>query len=435
MKHNVERSMGLWQATALVLGNIVGAGMLMLPASLGAFGMMGLFGWMISAFGAVCLALVFAALSRKFPKTGGPYTYSREAFGNFVGFQMAWCYWLGAWAGNAALSISFVSYLSVFYPELQINSTLAFGASFSVLWLFTFINTAGVKDAAVTQLILTTLKIVPLVAIGIFGIPYINIDNFSVLNPSELPIISALGAAAALTLFSFMGLESATIPADNVINPKKTIPLATIMGTLFSAVIYIWTMIVLMGVMSQPELAKSTAPFAQAGEMIFGKWAGMAIAIVALISISGTLNGWILLQGQVPMAAALDNLFPKFFAKTSKSGTPVFGLVLSSTLVTILLFMNYEAGLVEQFTKIIAFTSFTILVPYLYSAVANLYFVLKDPAGKFDFACIRSIIITILGFIYALMMIMGSTQESVFLGAISIFAGVPIYVFIRQEKR
>ena len=430
-----ERSMGFWRATSLVVGNIVGSGMLMLPAALGIYGSTGLLGWVLTAFGAICLALVFSNLSRRFPRMGGPYAYSKEAFGDFIGFQMAWCYWVGTWASNAALATAFVSYLSVFFPVLAENPLLAFIAGFSVVWLLTFVNMAGVKQASILQLILTILKIVPLVAIGIFGIQYINFDHFTPLNPSGQPFLTALGSAAALTLFSFLGIESATIPAENVINPKKTIPLATMVGTVLSAIIYIGLMIVIMGIIPPAELSKSTAPFAQAGQLIFGGWAGMAIAVVALISVFGTLNGWILLQAQVPLAAAADGLFPKLFGKVSKNGTPVIGLVISSALMTGMLFLNYEAGLVDQFTKIVIFATFAILLPYLYSAVADMYFILKSPERTYDFTFFKSMTVAILGFAYTIIIIMGAGQEAVFLGSIFVFSGIPLYVFIKKDSK
>ncbi len=259
--YKIRPSLGIWRATSLVTGNIVGVGLFMLPASLGIFGTVGLLGWILTSLGSICLALIFARLAHEFPKIGGPYAYSREAFGDFVGFQMAWSYWVGTWASNAAIATAFVSYLSVFWPELSQNLGLAFMVAIGTVWLFTFINILGVKAAGTVQLITTILKILPLAIIGIFGLPQINIEHFMPINPSGMPFWTALSSAAALTLFSFLGLESATIPAEDVENPGKTIPRATIMGTLLAAFIYIGTMIVILGMLAPAELASSHAPF------------------------------------------------------------------------------------------------------------------------------------------------------------------------------
>ncbi len=429
-----NQKMGLFRSTSLVVGNIVGAGLLMLPASLGVYGTLGLIGWGLTSIGAIFLALIFARLSKKFPKTGGPYAYSKGAFGEFVGFQMAWSYWIGTWASNAALAIAFVSYLSVFIPELNNNMMLSFIVSFASVWSLTLLNISGVRNSMFIQVIATVLKIIPLVAIGIFGIFFINPENYTPINPSGQPIFTAITAAAALTLFSFLGLESATIPADNVKDPSKTIPRATIIGTLIATVIYIGTMAVIMGIIPSDELANSPAPFAYAGLLIFGGWAETVIAASAIIAVLGTLNGWILLQGQIPLAAAKDGLFPKAFKITNSGGTPVFGLIVSAGLMTVMLWMYHDASLTDQFTSIVAFTTFAVLLPYLYSSVADLFYLMT---GKYEFTkekLTKASIVSFLGLAYTILIVIGSGQESVYLGMICIFLGFPVYAWMKRKK-
>src|SRR6185312_120937 len=159
------RSMGLWMATALVIGNMVGSGIFLLPASLaGAAGPMSIFGWIFTGVGAMLLALVFARLGRAMPRTGGPYAYARRAFGDFIGFQTAWGYWIAAWAGNAAIAIAFVGYLAVFSGTLGTNNLAAAGLGIAVIWLLTFVNILGARESGVVQVITTVLKFVPLLA-------------------------------------------------------------------------------------------------------------------------------------------------------------------------------------------------------------------------------------------------------------------------------
>jgi len=431
--YKIRPSLGIWRATSLVTGNIVGVGLFMLPASLGIFGTVGLLGWILTSLGSICLALIFARLAHEFPKIGGPYAYSREAFGDFVGFQMAWSYWVGTWASNAAIATAFVSYLSVFWPELSQNLGLAFMVAIGTVWLFTFINILGVKAAGTVQLITTILKILPLAIIGIFGLPQINIEHFMPINPSGMPFWTALSSAAALTLFSFLGLESATIPAEDVENPGKTIPRATIMGTLLAAFIYIGTMIVILGMLAPAELASSHAPFADAAANIFGSWATPFVAGAAIISALGTLNGWILVQGQMPVAAARDGLFPSFFDKHTKNGSPYLALIISSVLMSGMLYMNYEAGLVEQFTAIVAFTTFAVLLPYLYSTVAELYILLTKPQTMSKGKLIRVSIIALLAFLYTIVITIGAGERAVYMGMIFIFSGFPFYVWMKKS--
>lgn len=428
-----QPSLGIWRATSLVVGNIIGAGIFMLPASLAMYGNVGLLGLIVTATGALLLAKVFARLSRDFPVLGGPYAYSREAFGEFIGFQMAWMYWIGTWASVAAITIGFVSYLGVFWPALHDNVGLTFLISVATVWLFTFINMIGVKTASTVQLITTILKIVPLSIIGIVGLKEINFQNLLVLNAHDVPFWPSVSAAAALTLFSFIGLESATIPAEDVKNPRKTIPKATVLGTLLSAIIYIGTMAVVFGILTPEQLASSKAPFVDAGSYIFGSWAGPVVAISAILCCLSTVNGWILVQSQMPVAIARDKLFPDFFDKHTKNGSPWVALLVSASLISLLLFMNFEAGLREQFTTIVFFTTFTVILTYLYSATAELYLLFMNPkqikTGKFA----RILIVSLLAYGYMMLILIGSGPKATFLGMLFVFSGFPVYVFMKRS--
>lgn len=427
-----HRSLGLWRATSLVVGNIVGSGVLMLPASLGLYGTLGLLGWILTTIGSIALALVFARLSRQYPRIGGPYAYSREAFGEFVGFQMAWSYWVGTWASNAAIATAFVSYLTTFWPILAEDMLLAFVVAGGSVWLFTFVNVMGVRTAGIIQVFAVIVKVLPLAAIGLFGVFYINPEHFMPINPSGESWITALGSAAALTLFSFLGIESATIPAEDVIEPEKTIPRATVLGTLISAVIYIWVMTVILGLIPPAELSVSAAPFADAGRVIFGNWSVPIIAASAAASAFVTLNGWILLQGQIPLAAAKDKIFPAIFGKVTKTGAPVMGLILSSLLMTGMLVLNYQATLVDQFTLIVTFTTFAVLLPYLYSSAAELYFLCTGAAHLSGWRLVRPILVAAVAFLYTVVIVAGAGQQAVYFGMIFVFAGFPCYVWMKR---
>ncbi len=406
----------------------------MLPASLAMYGNVGLVGLLITSAGALLLAKVFARLSRDFPVIGGPYAYSREAFGDFIGFQMAWMYRIGTWASVAAITIGFVSYLSVFWPALHENMFLAFLVSVSTVWMFTFINMIGVKTASTLQLVTTILKIVPLTIIAIFGFSKINIEHFQVLNPNDVPFWPSLSSAAALTLFSFIGLESATIPAEDVQNPRKTIPRATVLGTLLSAAIYLGTMAVVFGILTPQELASSKAPFVDAGSTIFGAWAGPVVAISAILCCLSTVNGWILVQAQMPVAIARDKLFPDFFDKHTKNGAPYISLLVTACLISILLLLNFEAGLREQFNTIVFFTTFTVILTYLYSATAELYllFTRSQPMKKRKF--FRIMTISLLAYGYMMLILIGSGERATFLGMLFVFSGFPVYVFMKRGQ-
>jgi len=428
------RALGLWRSTALVLGNMVGSGIFLLPASLAFYGGISIVGWLFTATGALLLALVFARLSRAVPQAGGLYAYTRVGFGDFAGFLVGWGYWISIWSGNAAISTAFVGYLGVFIPPLVENPLLAGATAAGAIWLLSWVNAMGVRSAGVVQVVTTVIKLLPLVAIGTLGLFFFSVDNFRPFNVSGVPPLTAITATATLTLWAFLGLESATIPADDVRDPRRTIPRATILGTLSASVIYILGTVAVMGVISPRVLAGSTAPYADAASVMWGGWASYAVAAGAAISSFGALNGWILLQGQIPLAVARDGLFPAAFARISRRGTPVTGIVISSALATLLISMNYTRGLVEQFTFILLLATLTSLVPYVFCSAADVIISLRGrraPAGR---RLAGVLLVPTLAFLYSLWAIGGSGRDTVYWGFLLLIAGVPVYVWARWRQ-
>jgi APA family basic amino acid/polyamine antiporter len=425
----------MWMATALVVGNMVGSGIFLLPASLSsAAGPVSIFGWVFTGVGAMLLALVFARLGAKFPRTGGPYVYARRSFGDFIGFQTAWGYWIAAWAGNAAITVAFVGYLAVFWPALGTHNLLAAIVGIGVIWLLTFVNILGVRQGAQVQLVTTILKFVPLVLIGVVGLFFIDTANLKPFAPHGT--WSAISAAAPLTLWAFIGLESATVAAEEVDNPEKVIPRATIIGTAAATVVYIVTTIAVMGAVPGNELANSSSPFAAAAGAMFGGSWDKVIALVALAATFGALNGWILLQGRVPLAAAEDGVFPKQFARVhGERRTPVFGLVVSSVLVSALTLMNYTKGLVDAFTFVILLATLTTLVPYAFSAAAQAYLYVTEPELFERKLFVRDVLVATLAFAYSVWAITGSGKDIIAKGFVLLLAGIPVYVYMGWRKR
>ncbi len=301
----------------------------------------------------------------------------------------------------------------------------------AAIWVLTWVNAVGVRQSGLVQAVTTALKIIPLLVMATIGLAFINMDNFTPFNQSGGSAFGAITAVAALTLWAFLGLESATIPAEDVENPERNIPRATIWGTIGTAAIYILSTIAVLGIIPASTLAGSTAPFADAAEVAFGGWAGNLVALGAVISTFGALNGWILIQGQIPMAAARDRLFPARFAQMSKNGTPVFGLVMSSVLVTILMATNYTRGLVDLFTYTLLIATLTTLIPYAYSAMAQLLLFAKDHEHLSGRKLLTDVAVTILAFAYAVWAIYGAGQEVVFYGMLLLLAGIPVYVWMK----
>ncbi|TDI39772.1 MAG: amino acid permease [Acidobacteria bacterium] len=415
----------MWMVTALVVGNMIGSGIFLLPAALGSFGGISLIGWIVSAGGATLLALVFSRLSRLVKKSGGPYVYTREAFGDFPGFLVAWGYWISIWTTNAAIAVAFVSYMTLFWEALGDNAVLSVGLGLATIWVLTWVNVLGVHTAGVVQLVTTVLKVLPLLAIAFFGLFYVDVSNFQPFNASGQSPFAAVTATVALTVWAFLGLESGTTPAEHVHEPEKTIPRATIIGTLGTAVIYILGTVAVMGTIAPADLAGSNAPYAEAARVMWGSWAGYAVGAGAVVSCFGALNGWLLLQGQIPLAAARDGLFPKMFGRMSKYDTPAHGLVFSSVLASLLLMMNYSKSLIEQFTFIILLATLNTLVPYLFCSLAELML-----RRKLSYASI----VSLLAFAFSLWAIAGAGQEIVYWGFLLLMLGVPVYVWIHRDR-
>lgn len=423
--------LGLTMATALVVGNMIGSGVFLLPAALGSFGPISLVAFAITAVGAILLALVFARLGRTYPETGGPYVYSKRAFGDFIGFWQAWGYWIAAWAGNAAIAIAFVSYLGEYWGTVRHNNIVAALAAVAAIWVCTAVNILGVRQSGFVQVITTVMKFIPLAAIAVIGLFYIHAHNFGAFNASGDSIYGAVTAAATLTLWSFIGLESATVPAEDVRDPDRTIPWSTIVGTAVTAVVYILGTFVVFGVLGSAKSAESGAPFSDAAKIMWGSTGGHIITICALAATFGALNGWILIQGQIPFAAARDRVFPKPFQRQNASGAPWVGLVVSSVLVTGLVFMNYNASLVDQFTFIILLATLTTLIPYAFSAAAELMLFISDRDAFSMPRLVKDSIIASLAFLYSLWTIAGSGYQVVFRGFMLLLAGIPVYVFMK----
>ena len=426
-----SKALGLWMCTALVVGNMIGSGIFLLPAALAGFGPISILGWLVTSTGALFLALIFGRLARLVPKTGGPYAYSNEAFGEFAGFLIAWGYWIALWAGNAAVAVAFAGYLGFLVPAIGGSSLAGLATALAAIWLLTWVNVRGVQAAGTVQLLTTILKLLPLILIGTIGLAYIEPANFTPWNVSEQSTAAAVAACAALTLWAFLGLESATVPAGDVDRPEVTIPRATIMGTLLAAAVYILVTIAAFGIMPSASLKTSTAPLADVAQAVWGGVGGVLIAVGACISTFGTLNGFTLLSGQVPLGAARDGLFPRQFAKLSKAGTPAFGLIVSNILASILIAMNFTKGLVEQFTFIILLATLTTLVPYLFCALAEFMIYIKDGRTIAGQHLRRTVVLATVAFAYATWAVYGAGQEVVFYGFLLLVLGVPVYVWLK----
>ena len=403
------RALGFWSAVALVTGNMIGSGVFLLPASLAPFGGVALLGWAISAFGALALAVVFARLARAMPAAGGPYAYTRRGFGDFAGFFVGWGYWISMWCTNAALAVAGVGYLDPFFPSLVRDPVTAAAMALSAIWALTAVNLRGVREAGTVQAVTTALKIVPLLAVGIAGLFVLEPSHFALTDTGARAVASGATTTATLTLWAFLGLESATIPAASIRDPDRTIPRATLAGTAIAGGVYVLSTVGVMAVLPGAALGRSTAPFSDAARALAGDGAAAVVAAGAAISCFGALNGWILVSGQLPLAIAADGLFPRGFARLSSRGVPARAVVIGSLLSTALIGMNYSRALVDLFTFMILLATLSTLIPYVFCALAS--FLVLDrsssrPAGR------RGSVAAALAFAYSVWAIGGAGAEN-----------------------
>jgi APA family basic amino acid/polyamine antiporter len=418
------RPLGLWSATALVVGSMIGSGIFLLPASLAPFGASSLAGWAITLLGALLLALTFSRLAARWPQTGGPYAYAREGFGETSAFVVAWSYWVSIWCGNAAIAVAFSGSLGAIWPPLTATPLRAAGCALGGLWLCSAVNLAGVRDAGRMQVLTTVLKVVPLLLFGGVALWFVDSSRYTPFNPSGQSLPDAVQASVALTLWAFLGLEAATVPAGVIRDPKRTIPRATLLGTLLAGIATILACTAVLGLLPADIVRNSQSPMADAARSLWGPAAGTGIAIVAAVACFGALNGWVLLSAQVPFAAASDGLLPHRFTRVDKGGTPVFGVLVSSTLASVLVLSNYSHSLVQLFTFSILLSTAATLLPYVVSTAAWLR--RGDGTGR---------IAATLALLYSLYALVGTGRESLVWGGALIFAGLPIHAWRRWRLR
>ncbi len=418
------KKLGFWSSTSLVTGNMIGSGIFLLPATLAIYGSISLIGWLCSSVGALLLALVFRNLGQLQPEAlGGPYAYARNALGDFVGFAVAWGYWVSIWCTNAAIAVACVGYLGVFFPFIIETNVASASCGLALIWLFTGVNALGLRQVVWVQRMTTVLKVIPLLLIGFVGVWFVRLEFLLAPPVFEGSLWEAITATTTLSLFAFLGLESASIASSKIKNPAKTMGRASLIGTGFTVFTYILCSIVIMGVLPPEALANSTAPFADAAEVFWGVSSKYIIAATAVMATLGALNGWILIQGQLPLAAASDRLFPAVFGRTNRHDAPIYGIALSSVLASAVLFLKYSESLVDKFTFMMTLSTLSALIPYLLSAVSLLVMIrsLRNERK------VAKGITALLSMIFCVWVIFGCGLDVIVYGSILLLTGLMLY--------
>jgi len=418
-----HRPLGFWSATALVVGSMIGSGTFLLPATLAPYGAATLVGWAITLCGALLLAVTFARLARRWPQTGGPYVFARNAFGELPGFVVAWSYWISMWCAIAAIAVAFAGSIGAIFPSLTATPVRAAGCGLVALWLCAGVNLAGLREAGRVQLLTTVLKVVPLLLFGLVALWFVDTRHYMPFNPSGESLGSVAAATVALTLWAMIGLEAATVPAGSVDDAPRTVARATVAGTAIAGIATVLACTTVLGLLPADVLARSSAPMADAAAALWGPAAGVLLAVVMAVSCVGALNGWTLLAAQLPMAAARDGVLPRAFARENARGAPAFGVIVSCLLASVLVISNYNRSLVDLFRFSVLLSTAATLLPYLAGAAAWLW--RGDGRGS------RLAAAGALAFsLYALG---GIGTEALLWGAGLVLAGLPIYFWLRRR--
>ncbi|CAL9338891.1 amino acid permease [Streptomyces sp. Tu 3180] len=429
------RRFGLPVATALVMGNIIGGGIFLLPASVAPYGTISLLAFGVLTVGAIALALVFGRLAERDPRTGGPYVYARGAFGDFAGFLAAWAYWITTWVSNAALAVAAVGYLDVLIPVNDHRWTACL-AALVLQWLPALANFAGTRYVGAVQLVSTVLKFAPLLLVAVGGLFFFDPDNLGPFHAGDGSAIGAVSASAAILLFSYLGVESAAVSAGEVENPRRTVGRATVIGTAGAALVYLLGTLSVFGTVAHDELVGSTAPFSDAVDAMFGgAWGGWAVALAALVSMTGCLNGWTLLSAQTPYAAAKDGLFPAAFARRRR-GVPTVGVGVTVVLASLLTVYNYASGSARVFEILVLVTTFTATVPYLLATAAQLFHLVSGRRDRVDRArLVRDAVIASVAAGFSLWLVAGAGYAAVYQGVLFLFAGVLVHAVMAARRQ
>jgi APA family basic amino acid/polyamine antiporter len=431
--------LGLTSSTTLVVGSIIGTGIFTMPAVMAGAGMVSILTLGVISVCAVLLAIMFGQLTRRIPTSdGGLYAYARHEFGDFAGFLTAWCYWITCWAGNAAIVASWVLYVESLFgisnPSTWTNLLIAMTG----LWIPALVNLGGIRGMAWFQNITVVLKYLPLLLVGVVGWFFVQSSNFPPFNNSGGTLWDAISIASGVALFSFIGVECAAIAAGRVKNPRRNVGRASVIGTAASAFVYLAVTAAVMGLVPHDALAQDGAPFVAAFNAMFGdaSWVGKGVALVAVISGIGALNGWTMVTAEMPFVAAKDGMFPKQFALVSRRGAPWFGIVVSTVVASLLMAYSYAGGTLglKVFTYLVSLSVVTVAIPYFISAAAQLAFLVSRRRTVQGTRLARDLAICLASLLFSLWVTAASGYQAVYQAIILLLIGIPLYSLLKASR-
>ena len=416
------RRLNFWMCLALVMGNMIGSGVFLLPASLAPLGWNAVPGWLLTIGGALTVALVLARLTRALPGADGPHGFVKAAFGDLPAFLIAWSYWISIWVGNAAIAIAAVSYLSVFAPGIAHIPGLPAGLTIALVWAVTLVNLRGARSAGGFQLATTVIKIVPLAVVIVLTLLVVGRTGGAALAPFPAQGLTLAGvtAAASLTLWAMLGFESASLVAAHVERPDTVVPRATMIGASLTGIIYLIACSGIALLLPAAIAASSHAPFADFVARYWSPGPAYFVALFAAVSAIGALNGLTLVQGAIPLSLARAGSFPAWMGVTNAAGAPARAMLVSSSLTTLLLLLNSARGMTDIFTFMALLSTSSVLFLYFGVAAASLRLRVGGLVGA-------------VATLFALWTFYGAGLAVTGWSSLLLLAGIPVFLWVRRS--
>jgi len=421
-----KKKMNVVQLTVIVAVNMMGSGIIMLPANMAQVGAISLLSWIVTAIGSMAIAYGFAQAGVLQTRSGGMAAYAEEAHGRSGFFMCFYLYFFSLAIGNVAIAISAVGYLAPFFPWLQSTPIATTIGVIGLIWLTTVANFGGPKVTGQIGSVTVWGVIIPVAGLSVIGWFWFNADTFAAAwNPQGMSLGKGMGSSIALTLWAFLGMESAAQNSDAVENPKRDVPLACMLGTLGAAVIYILSTTVIQGIVPNAELAKSTGPFGLAYVKMFNPTVGSIIMGLAVMACLGSLLGWQFTIAMTGKSAAEDRMFPTLFTKINSMGAPVTGMLVMGVVQTLLALSTISPTLSEQFDALVNLAVVTNVVPYIMALSALM--VMMQKAGTPQSTYRRNVAVTMIALLYSVYAIYASGMEAVLGGMLVMGIGYVIY--------
>jgi putrescine:ornithine antiporter len=426
------KKMGLTGLTTLVAVNMMGSGIIMLPSSMAQLGAVSLLSWIITAIGSMAIAYCFSQCGIYCTRPGGMSAYTEEAHGKSAFFLCSYLYFLSLAIGNVAIAISAVGYLTPFLPWLGSGAIPLFVGSVGLIWLTSLANFGGPKVTGQIGSVTVWGVIIPVAGLSVIGWFWFDPEIFrQAWNPNRIATSDAIAQSIPLTLWAFLGMESAAQNSDAVENPQRNVPLACLLGTLGAAVVYVLSTSVIMGIVPNAELANSSAPFAFVYAKMFNGWVGDIIMALAVMACVGSLLGWQFTLAQTAKVTAEQGMFPRLFARVTLLGAPLLGLITNAVLQTGMAVSTISPNASEQFSKLVNLAAVTNIIPYITALSALL--IIMQKAGVARGIQYRNMVALALAMAYSFYALYASGTEAVFGGMIVTAVGYLLFGYIADR--